>query len=94
MKSIVVKQAYSFRVDLAKTNTKGAFLCPSCGNLISPNDCTEKTYSILEIKMSLGEIEEIIICCKACGSKIYLAGFPKDKESPLIKDEISYYSHV
>jgi predicted RNA-binding Zn-ribbon protein involved in translation (DUF1610 family) len=89
-----IKQVHSFRVDVAKTDKKGAFSCPSCGIIISPSNHSEKTYSILEAKMNSGELEEIIICCKRCGSQIYLTGFSIDPELHTINDDITHIPHV
>ena len=36
----------------------GEFLCPECGNRISPDDCAEIGYSILEIKVETENLDE------------------------------------
>jgi len=36
---------------------KGDFLCPRCGTKISPDDETEKVYSILEPKVRKNTLE-------------------------------------
>jgi predicted RNA-binding Zn-ribbon protein involved in translation (DUF1610 family) len=53
----------------------GDFSCPRCGNAISPDDCTEKAYSILEAKVSDRGLEEIMIRCNKCESELHLTGF-------------------
>ena len=62
-------------IDLTKIEGDGSFPCPKCGALISPDDETETVYTILETKMRGEELEELIIQCKVCGSKIRLTGF-------------------
>lgn len=90
----VQKQVNLYRVDVAKTDKKGAFSCPSCGVKISPSDLSEKTYSILEAKMSDVGLAEIVICCKRCGSEIYLTGFSLNPKLHKVNGEITYVSHV
>jgi hypothetical protein len=41
-----VKQVQVYVLDLTKIGGRGDFLCPRCGNVISPDDCSEKAYSI------------------------------------------------
>ena len=61
-------------IDLTKIEGEGEFPCPNCGTLISPDDETGNTYSILETRVNKNSLEEIVILCK-CGSKIRLVGF-------------------
>lgn len=89
-----MNQVHSYRVDVAKTNRKGAFSCPSCGDIISPSDRSEKTYSILEAKIGDAGLDEIVICCKRCESEIYLTGFAVDPEVQKINGEITPVPHV
>jgi hypothetical protein len=42
---------------------------------MSPDDPTENTYSIKEIKTRRDRLEELVIQCKTCESLIHLAGF-------------------
>ena len=70
-----MKQAYAYTVDLTKIDGKGDFSCPKCGTVISPDDTTEETYSILEPKMNSHGLEELVICCNNCSSQIHLTGF-------------------
>jgi 5-methylcytosine-specific restriction endonuclease McrA len=70
-----MKQAYAFTVDLTKIQGKGDFSCPKCGADISPDDTTEKTYSIIEPKVNNYGLEELVICCNNCSSQIHLTGF-------------------
>jgi hypothetical protein len=63
------------RIDLTKIDGDGAFSCPQCGIMISPEDSTEEKYSILEPKVSSDGLEEVEILCNSCGSHIRLTGF-------------------
>lgn len=62
-------------IDLTKIEGDGSFPCPKCGALISPDDDTETVYSIVETKMRGKNLEELIIQCNVCGSRIRLIGF-------------------
>jgi len=64
-----------FTVDLTKIEGEGDFPCPNCGVSISPDDETEKVYSILEPKVKGDALERLIILCNKCGSEIHLVGF-------------------
>jgi len=70
-----VKQPLVYEVDLTKIKGEGDFPCPSCGVVISPEDETEDVYSILETKVKGESLEELVIQCNKCGSKIRLVGF-------------------
>lgn len=70
-----MKRASTYVVDLAKMEGDGSFLCPKCGALISPDDETETVYRILKTKMRNGELEELTVQCKICGSRIRIVGF-------------------
>lgn len=76
MVSKKTKQILSYKVDLTKTDKEGAFHCPSCQNSISPDEDSEKDYSILETKVNGKGLEEVVISCNRCGSQINLIGFP------------------
>jgi predicted RNA-binding Zn-ribbon protein involved in translation (DUF1610 family) len=43
-----MKQIQLHILDLTQIDGNGEFLCPKCGNIISPDDCTKEDYSILE----------------------------------------------
>ena len=62
-------------VDLTKIRGKGEFPCPKCEVVVSPEDETEDVYSILETKVRGQSLEELVIQCNKCGSKIHLVGF-------------------
>jgi len=62
-------------VDLTKIDGDGAFPCPHCGVVISPDDESEEVYTILDTKLKGEELEELIIQCNKCQSRIRLTGF-------------------
>ena len=64
-----------FTVDLTKIEGEGDFPCPKCGITISPDDETEKVYSILETKVKGNSLEELIVLCNKCRSEIHVVGF-------------------
>jgi hypothetical protein len=66
----------SFRIDLREIEGEGEFLCPTCREIISPDDESGMTYDILEIGTEEdGMMHEVVIQCRTCGSVIRLAGF-------------------
>ncbi len=70
-----MKQIQTHVLDLTKIDGDGEFLCPECGNKISPDDCAETGYSILEIKVETQSLDEVIIQCNNCATTIHLTGF-------------------
>ena len=70
-----MKQPLVYEVDLTKIQGDGDFPCPNCGVVISPEDETEEVYRILETKIKGEALEELVIQCNKCGSKIRLVGF-------------------
>ena len=70
-----VKQPLVYEVDLTKIQGKGDFPCPNCGVVISPEDETGEVYHILETKVKGQALEELVIQCNKCGSKICVVGF-------------------
>jgi predicted RNA-binding Zn-ribbon protein involved in translation (DUF1610 family) len=77
-----MKQIHVYRLDLTKIDGSGEFSCPQCGNVISPDDDTEKAYSIVETKASKQGLEEVVICCNRCTSQIHLSGFSLLQNQP------------
>jgi hypothetical protein len=75
MKKAVVKKSLIYTVDLTTIDGDGAFPCPKCGVIISPDDETEEVYRIVETKVKGDELAELILMCNKCGSKIRLTGF-------------------
>lgn len=64
------------KLDFTRIQGNGDFPCPNCGVTISPEDETEDVYCILETKVNGQALEELVIQCNKCGSKIRLIGFP------------------
>ena len=64
-----------YQVNLAELQRDGDFQCPLCGVVISPEDETEDVYRILKTKVSGQKLEELVIQCNRCKSKIRLVGF-------------------
>jgi hypothetical protein len=64
-----------FTLDLSKIDGKGDFPCPSCGVAISPDDESDNIYSIVDTKINGEKLEELVIQCNKCGTKIRLVGF-------------------
>jgi len=71
----IMKQTRAYNLDLTKIKGEGDFTCPKCGTSMSPDDCSEKTYAILETAFSHHGLEELVIRCCNCTSKIHLTGF-------------------
>ena len=63
------------QVDLTKLEGEGDFPCPGCGVVISPEDETEDVYEIVSTKVNGEDLEELVIQCNRCKSKIRLVGF-------------------
>jgi len=83
-----MEQIHAYKIDLTKIEGKGDFPCPRCGTKISPDDKTEKTYSILELKVSSHGLEEIVIRCNRCYSHIHLTGFSLLQKIELAEEEL------
>lgn len=71
-----MKQTHVYVLDLSILNGSGDFSCPRCGTTISPDDCTEMSYSILETKVDDHGLDELMIRCNKCESNLHLTGFP------------------
>ena len=67
-------QPLVYQVDLKELQGEGDFPCPGCGTLISPEDETENVYVILNTKVNGDNLEELVIQCNQCKSKIRLVG--------------------
>jgi ssDNA-binding Zn-finger/Zn-ribbon topoisomerase 1 len=81
MKKETVKKSITYTVDLTKIDGDGAFPCPKCSTIISPDDESEETYQIIETKVKEDELAELMLTCKKCGSTIKLVGFLSQSES-------------
>ena len=75
MKKAVMKRSVMYTVDLTKIDGDGAFPCPKCGAIISPEDETEEVYTIVETTVKKDELAELVLMCNRCRSKIRLTGF-------------------
>jgi len=64
-----------YQVDLTEVQGEGEFPCPGCGVIISPEDETEEIYRIVNTKVNGDDLEELVIQCNRCKSKIRLVGF-------------------
>jgi hypothetical protein len=97
-----MKQKSAYIVDLTKIGGKGDFSCPFCGNKISPDDCTENAYTIIEAKVNNYGLDEVVITCIKCEGQIHLKGFSMLHELSKIdtdeslkkKDSSCYVTHV
>jgi predicted RNA-binding Zn-ribbon protein involved in translation (DUF1610 family) len=81
MKKAAVKKSMVYTVDLTKIDGDGAFPCPKCGTMISPDDESEEVYQIVETKVKDDELVELILTCNKCGSAIKLVGFLSQSEN-------------
>jgi len=81
MKRTAVKKDMIYTIDLTKIDGDGAFPCPKCGTLISPEDETEEIYQIVETKVNDDELAELTLICNSCRTKIKLVGFLAQPES-------------
>jgi predicted RNA-binding Zn-ribbon protein involved in translation (DUF1610 family) len=69
------KQVLVTELDLTKIDGNGDFPCPKCGAIISPEDESENVYTIVEETVRNDVLEEMLIQCNKCGSRIRLTGF-------------------
>jgi len=80
MKKAAVKKTMIYTIDLTKIDGDGAFPCPKCGSIISPDDETEEIYQIVETRAKNDELAEVILMCNKCKSTIRLVGFVSQQE--------------
>lgn len=81
MKKEAIKKNMTYTIDLTRIDGDGAFPCPKCGTIISPDDESEETYQIIETKVKEDELAELLLTCKKCGSTIKLTGFLPQSET-------------
>jgi predicted RNA-binding Zn-ribbon protein involved in translation (DUF1610 family) len=81
MKKTTMKKDIMYTIDLTKIDGDGAFPCPRCGTMISPDDESEEVYQIVETKVKNDELAELILTCSKCGSTIKLVGFLPQPEN-------------
>lgn len=75
MKRVAAKKTAVYLIDLTKIDGDGAFRCPKCGVIISPDDESDEIYEIVDTKVVGTELAELVLQCKKCGSTIRLVGF-------------------
>jgi predicted RNA-binding Zn-ribbon protein involved in translation (DUF1610 family) len=81
MKKAEVKKSMAYEIDLTKIDGDGAFPCPKCGTVISPDDESEETYHIVDTKVKNDELAELLVICKKCRTTIKLVGFVSQPEA-------------
>lgn len=81
MKKTAIRKDVAYTIDLTKIDGDGAFQCPKCGIVISPDDETEEAYQIVETKVKEDELTELVLVCNKCRSRIKLVGFLSQLES-------------
>ncbi len=81
MKKEAVKKNTTHTIDLTKIDGDGAFPCPKCGSVISPDDESDTTYQIVETKVKNDNLEELVLSCKKCGTLIKLVGFASQPQA-------------
>lgn len=69
------KKSVQYTINLVAIEGDGAFPCPKCGTMISPDDVTEADYKIVDTKVVNDELAELVISCGKCGSNIRITGF-------------------
>ncbi len=98
-----MKQTFAHKIDLTNMEGNGDFSCPRCGTTISPDDETEETYTILEARVNAHGLEEVVIRCKNCESRIHITGFSllrelehseKKPEIQNTEESLCYISHI
>ncbi len=75
MKKSMAKKRVPYTIDLTQIDGDGAFPCPKCGTVISPEDETEEVYKIVNTKVVNDELVELVIKCSKCSGTIRLTGF-------------------
>jgi len=69
----IAEKKYVVDVEKLKNNS-GAFPCPKCSTIISPDDTSGRTYKLGEdLKMSKnGDVISLNLTCNSCDSEITL----------------------
>jgi hypothetical protein len=94
MKQKLANQAVVYRIELSVINKNGSLPCPSCGAHISPDDHTDKIYTLLDANMNEYGLDEIVIRCNRCQSQIYISGFSKAENLLHSSKKTSSYTTV
>ncbi|MGA2682634.1 MAG: hypothetical protein ABSF44_12635 [Candidatus Bathyarchaeia archaeon] len=69
------KKGCAYVINLFAIEGDGAFACPKCGTMISPDDESESNYKIVDTKVMNDELAELVISCGKCSSTIRITGF-------------------
>jgi len=77
-----MKRRSMFKVDLNNIVGEGEFPCPSCGEIISPDDDSGVPYDIVEVNGKEDSLESLTIICNQCKSVIHIVGFEQLKMLP------------
>ncbi|HUU89425.1 MAG TPA: hypothetical protein VMX17_16955 [Candidatus Glassbacteria bacterium] len=77
----MMKNKVQHKIDLAQIDGDGAFPCPKCATMISPEDESESVYKIVDTKVSNNELVELTIKCNNCKTNMKLTGFQQTIES-------------
>jgi predicted RNA-binding Zn-ribbon protein involved in translation (DUF1610 family) len=81
MKKTAMKREIAYTIDLTRIDGDGAFPCPKCGTMISPDDETDETYQIVETKVKNDELAELVLTCNKCQTTMRLVGFLPQPDS-------------
>jgi len=66
-------------INFGKIDGDGAFPCPKCGIMISPDDEKDEVYTIENTIIDNDkELKELHIKCKKCNSVVRLVGFQSE----------------
>jgi len=75
-------QTEMYVVDLTKVEGDGDIPCPKCGTMLSPNDTSEESYTVVDVKSDGDDLmDEMVVQCLRCGSEIRLVGFAELREA-------------
>jgi predicted RNA-binding Zn-ribbon protein involved in translation (DUF1610 family) len=82
MKKTELKKTMAYvEIDLTKIDGDGAFQCPKCGTIISPDDESDNNYEIVDTKVKKDELAELVVRCKKCRTTMKLTGFMSQPEA-------------
>jgi len=95
MKAVNTQQIGAYTINLAEIRGNGDFLCPRCGNKLSPSDETEEAYAIETANFNNDFLEGATVICKNCLSRLHLTGFAILRELVYgTQEEAFYFSHI
>ena len=70
-----MKRTGTYELNLTQIEGTGDLACPRGGTEISPDDCSEEAYTIIEAKVGKVGLEEVVIRCNRCETQLHLTGF-------------------